>query len=476
MRHRIAAVVLLAATVVACDGATAPAGLGNETTILKVSGDAQLGTGGTPLAQPFVVETVSEVGGVVRPNETVRWEVTSSQGGSLSARETTTDSLGRASVTATLPNLQGAVLTVRASAVGSSHQATFTAEVETTLSGAAGLEKMRGDGQTGPRGGRLADPYVVRVLDAGGGGVADVDVEFWVLDGDGGSLTASTVTTDSNGEAAVRAILPVQANATQRVGATVSSLTDTLVFQSTTTTELAEPTRVRLLSGQAQKGMSDDTLLDPLVVEVTNSGGVVIEDATVRWQVTSGHGGSVLQGATTTDAEGLARNRWRLGTRTGTARDTVIAWIEPQESPPDTVTFVADVTGPPTRIVVTQGAIEEDDNATQEPESVVGDTVTVAPDHWSRKPFKVNLRDAAGRTVRGAVLTWTVTSGGGTLGDEPEGDGQETVEVVTGSDGAVTVWRRATAGAEEGDWIGATLSLENFPDVPPVTLDALVRE
>lgn len=475
MTHRLAAVIVLATTLVACDGATIPAGLGDETTIRKISGDGQRGTGGTPLAEPFVIETTSEVGNVARPDVPVTWTVTSSAGGSLSSRQTTTDSLGRASVTATLPNLEDAVLSVRASLPGSSHHAVFTAAVETTLSGASDLQKVRGDGQTGPRGGRLAEPYVVRVLDASGGGVPDVDVRFWIHDGDGGSLSASSVTTDGNGEAAVRAVLPGQAHVTQRVGATVSSLTDTLIFRATTTTELAEPTRVRLLSGQDQKGMSGDTLLDPLVVEVTNSGGVAIEDAMVRWKVTSSHGGSVLRGTTSTDGEGLARNRWRLGTRAGTARDTVIAWIEPQASPADTVEFVADVTGPPTQIVVSQGAIEEDDNATREPESVVGDTVTVAPGFWSRQPFRVNLQDTAGRTVRGAVLSWTVTSGGGTLGDEPVDEGQETVEVVSGSDGAVTVWRRAPSDASDGDWIGATLSLENFPDVLPVTLDALVR-
>lgn len=480
MGKRFGVLIILSLALAACDDATAPAGLGNGTTVRKVSGDDQRGVGGTPLAAPFVVQTVSEVGSVVRPNVTVTWTVTSSAGGSLSEVRTTSDSLGRASVTATLPNLEDASLTVTASTSGSSGGVVFTAEVTRTLSGADRIRRVSGDGQTGPRGGRLPDPYVVKVLDASGSGVSGVDVNFWIPDGDGGSLSASTVTTDDAGEAAVWAVLPVDPNVSQRVGATLPSLRDTLFFRSTTTTALAGPSDVQLVSGQGQKGIVRDTLLDPLVVEVTNSGGIVIEGATVRWKVVSGNGGSVLEGTTSTDAEGLARNRWRLGSRAGTRVDTVIAWIEPSEAAPDTVRFVADATGPPARIVVTQGAIEEDNNASEAPESVVGDTVTVAPEHWSRKPFKAFVEDRAGRTVRGALLSWTVTSGGGTVGDEPEGPGAETAHVLTGVDGSITVWRRAPEDAfdpddEDEEWIGATLSVEDFPDVEPVTLDALVR-
>ncbi|MFW6010656.1 MAG: hypothetical protein ACOC9H_01940, partial [Gemmatimonadota bacterium] len=66
----------------------------------------------------------------------------------------------------------------------------------------------------------------------------------------------------------------------------------------------------------------------------------------------------------------------------------------------------------------------------------------------------------------------------GAVGDEPEGTGSNAVMINTATDGGITVWRRApdSDGECEGVWIGATLSVEDFPDVTPVTLDALIRE
>ena len=264
---------------------------------------------------------------------------------------------------------------------------------------------------------------------------------------------------------------------------------------SRTTSSLSGAARIRVISGDRQKGITRDTLLDPLVVEVTNPDGVALEDVKVRWRITSGDGGGAALGSpTVTDADGLARNRWRLGDAPQTT-DSLIAFIEPSEAAPDTARFTAQVTGVPDTIVVTQGAVELD-NDFNEPEMVVGDTVFAATGGWSRKPFKAIVLDAAGDSVRGARLTWTTTSGGGAVGDEPE-NGSGTVHVLTDGAGGITVWRLApTLGdlqelapgcvGEDDDgnlflrtdvqcWIGATMSIERFPEVTPVTLDALLR-
>lgn len=66
----------------------------------------------------------------------------------------------------------------------------------------------------------------------------------------------------------------------------------------------------------------------------------------------------------------------------------------------------------------------------------------------------------------------------GAVGDSPEGSGAEAVTVATDEDVGLTVWRKAPncpVSACEGTWTGATLSLERFPGVSPVTLDALIR-
>ena len=199
----------------------------------------------------------------------------------------------------------------------------------------------------------------------------------------------------------------------------------------------------------------------------------------------SSDGGTIVQTPTQTNGQGLASNRWRVGDAPADtlARDTVIAWIEPEFGEPDTVVFVARVTGIPWEIEIIQGAVETN-NDYSEPEEFYGDTVFVAPKHWARQPFKGIVRDEAGREVRGAILTWTVTNREGKVGLEPEDEaGEEAVTLNTAEDGAITVWRRACdkepgedVCSTDGNWIGATLSIEKYPNVVPVTLDALIRE
>jgi hypothetical protein len=364
------------------------------------------------------------------------------------------------------------VLVLAASACGDSDAITSPSRTYT-------IQKISGDGQIGAPGQALPEPYVVRVVDESGGIVPGVDVGFRILPGDGGSLSASRVTTDSAGNASVIATLPTTVGASQTVEAGISSTVTPIVFISFTGLEATDASDIRIVSGDLQKGITKDTLLDPLVVEVTNLDGVVVPGATVKWEVISNNGGSVRETPTTTDALGLTQNRVRAGDVPG-AVDRIIAWIETAGDLADTVTFTADITGVPDTIVIVQGAVDFDHDYTT-PEVVIGDTSFVAYGHWARQPFKGVVYDAAGRTVRGATLTWTVTNWWGKVGDEPDGPGTETVMVNTAEDGAITVWRRACHPEVDldcppiGEWISATLSLEDYPEVVPITLMAMIR-
>jgi len=346
------------------------------------------------------------------------------------------------------------------------------------------FQKISGDDQTGPPGEPLADPYVVRVIDDMGGVVSGVEVRFNILSGDGGSLSVSTVFTDSAGNASVTATLPNVQNAIQTVEARIRSSVNPVTFTSRTGLAIGDAANIRMVSGDLQKGITRDTLLDPLVVEVTNLEGIVVQGVPVNWEVVSDNGGSVRSTPTVTDSLGLAQNRVRAGNLPG-GIDRIIAWIEPSDGDPDTVTFTADITGVPDTIIIVQGAVDLDHDYSQ-PELMFGDTSFVARGHWARQPFKGIVIDAAGRTVRGATLTWTVTNWFGSVGDEPDGPGAETVMVNTAADGSITVWRKAQGCTfdpldpqpdcpPDGTWINATLSLEQYPLVKPVTLMAMVR-
>lgn len=129
MKTRLAAAVIgLLMAAVACDS-TAPEGLGDPTTLVKVAGDAQSDTAGAVLDQPLVVGAVSRLGREPREDVTVEWSVTS-EGGAISAVRSTTDSLGLTGVLAKLPGSGvDSVMTVEASLVGRAARVTFTARV-----------------------------------------------------------------------------------------------------------------------------------------------------------------------------------------------------------------------------------------------------------------------------------------------------------------------------------------------------------
>jgi alpha-tubulin suppressor-like RCC1 family protein len=98
-----AALVVLSA---ACNETVEPLALAGPPAItLSISGDAQLGSVGTPLPAPFVVRVV-DTAGASSPGAIVEWTTT---GGTLSQVADTTDADGQASVLLTLPASSGSV-------------------------------------------------------------------------------------------------------------------------------------------------------------------------------------------------------------------------------------------------------------------------------------------------------------------------------------------------------------------------------
>ena len=187
--------------------------------LTKVSGDGQEGLAGVALAAPFVVSVLDEddeaIAGV-----TVTFSVTAGEG-ILSSTTATTDANGQATTTLTLTlGSELGTNTVSATVEGLEPE-TFTA----TSVGQAipdSLAKVSGDGQEGTVGAVLAEPFVVSVLDADGAAIAGAVVTFSVTAG-GGTLSATTATTDANGQARSRLTLGSDAG-TNTVSATVEGL------------------------------------------------------------------------------------------------------------------------------------------------------------------------------------------------------------------------------------------------------------
>ena len=153
-------------------------------------------------------------------------------------------------------------------------------------------------------------------------------------------------------------------------------------------------------------------LLDPLAVKVTAADGGPLGGVVVTFAVAEG-GGNVSPAVDTTDNDGLASTRWRLGGTVGTQR--VTATVAGIATP---LAFVATVSAAaPSQVAIQAG------NGQQ---ALAGAVVTTAP--------AVIVRDAFNNPVAGTSVVFSVASGGGTV----SGAG-----AVTNAQGIATVgeWR-----------------------------------
>ena len=162
--------------------------------LVEISGNNQQSLPGVALENPFVVELRDQSGNPLQGVQ-VMFSVTSG-GGTLSATIVTTDSNGRAESTLTLGPEPG-TNTVTVSVTGIQDEQTFTAEgmrIPKTFA------IISGNDQEGPPGTALETAFVVEVSDQFNTPFAGAQVTFSVSGG-GGTLSATSVTTDSDGRA-----------------------------------------------------------------------------------------------------------------------------------------------------------------------------------------------------------------------------------------------------------------------------------
>jgi hypothetical protein len=162
---------------------------GKAAKIEKTSGDAQTGSAGQQLAQPFVV-TIRDANNNLVAFYDVDWVVTEGNG-KLSAYRSTTGLDGKAQTFLTLGN-QSPTNKVEVRVVMSGTLPVFTA---TTISGVATSASIVGgnNGQSATVRTALPNPLLVKVADGNSGGVANYPVEFVVTRGGGSSNAANRV-------------------------------------------------------------------------------------------------------------------------------------------------------------------------------------------------------------------------------------------------------------------------------------------
>ena len=187
-----------------------------------VSGSGQTVAAGGAVPQPLVARVRDAAGNPVS-GTTVVFETTS--GGSLGTTQGTTDAQGRVQTTYT-SGPQAGNQTVTATVTGLP-PASFT--ITAQAGAAAAVEAVSGGGQSTRAGTALAQPLVVRVIDAVGNLVQGAVVNFATPDG--GSLIPTQASTDAQGRAQT-AFTTGATPGNQTVTATVSGLPP-VIFSAT---------------------------------------------------------------------------------------------------------------------------------------------------------------------------------------------------------------------------------------------------
>ncbi|MGE3524646.1 MAG: Ig-like domain-containing protein, partial [Gemmatimonadales bacterium] len=395
----------------------------SKITIMR--GDNQSATVGQPVDDSLIVRvTDSKDRPVV--DQPVRFTVGTNGGGAVLIPDSVvTDADGQARARWVLGTTAGTQTAV-AQAVGFTLSATFSATAAAAQADTIFL--VRGNNQAANVNAALRDSLVVRVTDAYRNPVSGIAVS-WSASG-GGTVSATSVLTGTDGQAAVERILGPQAGV-QGASASAVGLKGSPVGFSHTALA-GGPAALVVVDGDNQPPTPAGLALpQSLVVKVVDGAGNGIAGIAVGFAPDSG--GTASPTPVTTDAGGLARSSWTLGPKAGPQTLTASAagfFVKFH------ATATSDV---PTRLQLSAGNNQTD---------TVGTAVATAP--------AVRVLDANSNPVAGVGVTFTVTGGGGTV-TGPSGSGVSTV-VATGANGIATLTSWVLGTTAGGNTMAASAS------------------
>jgi hypothetical protein len=324
--------------------------------VVKASGDNQVGAPGTALPNPLVVKAVDPDGNPLT-GTTVSFSVTAG-GGSVSPASVATDASGQAKTVLTLGPSAG-TNAVRASATGigsvdfsatALQNTVFTTQTPVAPNATDGVAYELGMKFQAAEAGMITairywkapsetGTHVGRIWSASGTQLASVTfsgetASGWQLQSLATPLaiqanTTYVVSVNTNsyyvatvgglGSSVVNGYLSSVADGANGVyGSTGSfpgsSYQNTNYFRDVS---FANTPSIAKVSGDNQIGAPNTALANPLVVQVRDATAVPVSGATVNFSVTAG-GGSVSPTNTVSDANGRASATWTLGANSGT--------------------------------------------------------------------------------------------------------------------------------------------------------------
>ena len=286
------------ALVVEADAEPAP-----ENLRVTTSGGAQKAVAAATLPEPLVVRLADSTG---RALADVAVRFVTKDGGTIEPVSARTDSLGVARAAWTLGRRAGRQVAIVRVATDPAIPAE-TLAVVARPGAPAQVVVAGGSAQQATVGDSLARPVTIRITDALGNAIPDVDVTLAATDG---TIADKTMRTDSAGRVSVRWILG-RAAGVQRLTARAAGIAAPL--EVTATALPAKPAAVAF-AGLPADAVAGARLKDTVWVTVTDAFGNPIPKAQVVFTASAG---TLTTARVSTDARGRAATRWTLGKAAG---------------------------------------------------------------------------------------------------------------------------------------------------------------
>ena len=388
--------LLAAATLLAlCAGLSCDSGrssgldpVGPPAELELVSGNNQEGEVGTRLPQPLVVRVTDDEGRPIA-GQVINFRVVEGNGSVFAgAAQTNAEGIAQELWTLGTSTSDSQRVEVRAVDATTGEPLVFATFRATARPGpAVGVQALAGSGQSAPIGDRLTDSLVARVVDRFGNGVPDVSLAWSATAG--GVVSPGSPITDETGRVGASWALGLRVDSSHI--ATVRS--DGLApVPFTATATLPATARLRVESGDGQRGAIGTRLTDSIAIVASLADGRPIGGVIVTFTAAAG-AGTVAPGVDTTTASGRAVTYWTLPSASGTKSLSATA----PGFPGLLLTATADA-GPPAS----------------------AEAIGLAPASWNLgealpESLGVRVRDQQGNPVARVEVEWTVLGGGGTV-------------------------------------------------------------
>ena len=320
-----------------------------------------------------------------------------------------------------------------------------TGRTSADTGGPASMAPVSGAGQIGQVGEPLPQDLVVRVKDSQGAPLANVTVN-WSVSGGGGSVSAATSRTDSNGDARISRILGIVIGQ-NRTTAFVTGLTP-VEFGSDAVA--GPPASVTVLPSEVTLGMGETA---DMQARLADRYGNPVYGADISWSSSDPNVAAI-------DASGrvAARGAGTAGvTASAETAAGVISASTMTAASPTAKALASGVTatsGAPAAAAEGSSTVRVTDGSANYPAEVVrtgGNSQTGVVGQALDQPFTVTVRNAAGAPLGNVQVTWEITAGGGTLAESvstSSDDGRAQTRLTLGTTAGSNAVRATVEGLD----------------------------